>query len=151
MLVSELIVLTSPLTNTSRSLLSLSKTRLSFQFHSLRSEMVPLASPAAAPLLKSAKSLSPDWLLALNTRQIIPLSWLQQTGNTPRQVTPQARPSVELVACGETWLITVASSSHLLPWRLFSSRSINAVWIKMLCPKQPPKAKVDPKLLICGF
>lgn len=31
------------------------------------------------------------------------------------------------------------------------SWSINAVWIKMLCPKQALKSKADPKLLICGF
>lgn len=49
----------------------------------------PLSSPAAAPVLKplQSASLPPDWL---DARQIMPLSWLQQTGNAPKQVKLQA-------------------------------------------------------------
>lgn len=54
--------------------------------------------------------LSPDWL------RVLPLSWLQQTGNAPQQVMLQALfRCVARCSRGETWLITVAPSFHLLP------------------------------------
>lgn len=136
--VSKLTPVTSELTNTAHWSPLWLQTN-SFWFYT------SLGPPAAAPLLKSLQLawLSRNWLLALDARQIMPSSWLQQTGNAPQQVMLQAL--FRCVVCcllRQTRLITVAPSFHLLPqcllflawWEQPRSWTMNAVRIKMLCP-----------------
>lgn len=93
--VSKLTLVTSVLTNTAHwSLFCLRKLtflKKHFFFHFLVLHPARFTSCCSSFEVTAVGSLlSPDWLLALDARQIIPLSWLQQTGNAPQQVMLQA-------------------------------------------------------------
>lgn len=97
-------------------------------------------------------------MFALNAGQIIPLSWLQQTGNAPKQVMLQACSGVSLVACrgkvGSLLLLRLSICSHSASLFFRAARELNhkrCLDKDALSQTSPENPEVDPKLLICSF